>query len=130
MKKYLAILITIILMTIFIKVPKYVELNNLILVDGIGVSCRNESYTLFIKEIIPTKKETGIIYSYKIYEDTNSNINKAYKNIEKKVNKKIYSKEARYIITDCDKSNKIIKYFNINPKYIKHTKKNIDKEIK
>lgn len=130
MKKYLAILITIILMTIFIKVPKYVELNNLILVDGIGVSCRNESYTLFIKEIIPTKKETGIIYSYKIYEDTNSNINKAYKNIEKKVNKKIYSKEARYIITDCDKSNKIIKYFNINPKYIKHTKKNINKEIK
>lgn len=130
MKKYLAILITIILMTIFIKVPKYVELNNLILVDGIGVSCRNESYTLFIKEIIPTKKETGIIYSYKIYEDTNSNINKAYKNIEKKVNKKIYSKEARYIITDCDKSNKIIKYFNINPKYIKHTKKNIAKEIK
>lgn len=117
-------------MTIFIKVPKYVELNNLILVDGIGVSCRNESYTLFIKEIIPTKKETGIIYSYKIYEDTNSNINKAYKNIEKKVNKKIYSKEARYIITDCDKSDKIIKYFNINPKYIKHTKKNINKEIK
>ena len=130
MKKYLAILITIILMTIFIKVPKYVELNNLILVDGIGVSCRNESYTLFIKEIIPTKKETGIIYSYKIYEDTNSSINKAYKNIEKKVNKKIYSKEARYIITACDKSNKIIKYFNINPKYIKHTKKNIAKEIK
>lgn len=130
MKKYIAILITIILMTIFIKVPKYVELNNLILVDGIGVSCRNESYTLFIKEIIPTKKETGIIYSYKIYEDTNSNINKAYKNIEKKVNKKIYSKEARYIITDCDKSDKIIKYFNINPKYIKHTKKNIAKEIK
>lgn len=130
MKKYLAILITIILMTIFIKVPKYVELNNLILVDGIGVSCRNESYTLFIKEIIPTKKETGIIYSYKIYEDTNSNINKAYKNIEKKVNKKIYSKEARYIITDCDKSDKIVKYFNINPKYIKHTKKNIAKEIK
>ena len=130
MKKYLAILITIILMTIFIKVPKYDELNNLILVDGIGVSCRNESYTLFIKEIIPTKKETGIIYSYKIYEDTNSSINKAYKNIEKKVNKKIYSKEARYIITDCDKSNKIIKYFNINPKYIKHTKKNIAKEIK
>ena len=130
MKKYLAILITIILMTIFIKVPKYVELNNLILVDGIGVSCRNESYTLFIKEIIPTKKETGIIYSYKIYEDTNSNINKAYKNIEKKVNKKIYSKEVRYIITDCDKSDKIIKYFNINPKYIKHTKKNIAKEIK
>ena len=130
MKKYIAILITIILMTIFIKVPKYVELNNLILVDGIGVSCRNESYTLFIKEIIPTKKETGIIYSYKIYEDTNSNINKAYKNIEKKVNKKIYSKEARYIITDCDKSDKIIKYFNINPKYINHTKKNIAKEIK
>lgn len=130
MKKYLAILIAIILMTIFIKVPKYVELNNLILVDGIGVSCRNESYTLFIKEIIPTKKETGIIYSYKIYEDTNSNINKAYKNIEEKVKKKIYSKEARYIITDCDKSDKIIKYFNINPKYIKHTKKNIAKEIK
>ena len=95
MKKYLAILITIILMTIFIKVPKYVELNNLILVDGIGVSCRGETYTLFIKEIIPTKKETGIIYSYKIYEDTNSSINKAYKNIEKKVNKKIYSKRRK-----------------------------------
>ena len=130
MKKYVLIIVIIIFMIIFIKVDDYVELNNLVLVDGIGVSCRDNSYVLFIKEIIPKKKDTGIEYSYKVYEDANSSIEGAYKNISKEVSKKIYSKEARYIITDCDKSDKIIEYFKINPKYIKHTKKSIEKEIK
>lgn len=130
MKKYVLIIVIIIFMMIFIKVDDYVELNNLVLVDGIGVSCRDNSYVLFIKEIIPKKKDTGIEYSYKVYEDTNSSIEGAYKNISKEVSKKIYSKEARYIITDCDNSDKIIEYFKINPKYIKHTKKSIEKEIK
>lgn len=130
MKKYVLIIVIIIFMMIFIKVDDYVELNNLVLLDGIGVSCRDNSYVLFIKEIIPKKKDTGIEYSYKVYEDTNSSIEGAYKNISKEVSKKIYSKEARYIITDCDNSDKIIEYFKINPKYIKHTKKSIEKEIK
>lgn len=130
MKKYVLIIVIIIFMMIFIKVDDYVELNNLVLVDGIGVSCRDNSYVLFIKEIIPKKKDTGIEYSYKVYEDTNSSIEGAYKNISKEVSKKIYSKEARYIITDCDNSDKITEYFKINPKYIKHTKKSIEKEIK
>ena len=74
MKKYVLIIIIIIFMMIFIKVDDYVELNNLVLVDGIGVSCRDNSYVLFIKEIIPKKKDTGIKYSYKVYEDANSSI--------------------------------------------------------
>ena len=53
MKKYVLIIVIIIFMMIFIKVDDYVELNNLVLVDGIGVSCRDNSYVLFIKEIIP-----------------------------------------------------------------------------
>ena len=129
MKKYVLIIVIIIFMMIFIKVDDYVELNNLVLVDGIGVSCRDNSYVLFIKEIIPKKKDTGIEYSYKVYEDTNSSIEGAYKNTSKEVSKKIYSKEARYIITDCHKSDKNTEYFKINPKYIKHTKKSIEKEI-
>ena len=52
------------------------------------------------------------------------------KKIEEKSKKKIFYKDAKYIITNCTKSNQIINYFNIDPNYIEHTKNEIEKEIK
>lgn len=114
-----------------IKIPEYVELNNLMIVEGIGVECDGKTYKLYLKEIIPTKDDTGISYKYKIYNSDGFNsLKKAYQKTEEKSKKKIFYKDARFIITNCTKSNHIIDYFEIDPNYIKHTKNDIEKEMK
>lgn len=129
MKKMFIIILIIIIISLF-SLPSYVELNNLIIIEGIGVKCNKDSYTIYLKEIIPIRKDNSISYNYKLYEDTNYSLDSTMKNIINKTNKKIYLNDTRYIITDCDTSDKILKYFKIKPKYIKHTKSNIEKELK
>ena len=124
-------LIVVVMSFFLIKIPTYVELNNLIIVEGIGVECNHNNYKLYLKEVIPTKDDTGITYKYKIINsDSFNSLRKAYKKIEEKSKKKIFYKDAKYIITNCTKSNQIINYFNIDPNYIEHTKNEIEKEIK
>lgn len=123
--------ITAIVSFFLIKIPTYVELNNLIIVEAIGVECKKDSYKLYFKEIIPTKDDTGITYKYKVYDsDDFDSLDKSYKKIEDKSKKKIFYKDTRYLVTNCTKSDKIINYFKIKPNYIEHTKKNIEKKIK
>lgn len=124
MKKYLIIVIFLIFSIFIFKIPKYVELNNLMIVEGLGVKCNNDNNTIYLREVIPIRGSNGIKYKYKIYEDTSFNIDSAYQSILNKTNKKIYLRDVRYIITNCRTSNKIIKYFKVRPKYIIH--KNID----
>ena len=103
------------------KIPNYVELNNLVIVEGIGVECKNSKYSLYLKEIIPIKGDNGITYKYKYYESEAKSIEKAYNNIiEDYTNKKFFYDDVKYIITSCDTSEKITNYFHIKPKYIKH----------
>ena len=52
MKKTFIIILIIIIISLF-SLPSYVELNNLIIVEGIGVKCNKDSYTIYLKEIIP-----------------------------------------------------------------------------
>lgn len=134
MKKFiLALLCVFVIVGAFflIKIPEYVELNNLIIVEGIGVQCDSKNYKLYLKEIIPTKDDNGITYKYKLYDSDNFNsLEKAYKKIEEKSKKKIFYKDARYLVTNCNKSDKIIEYFKIDPNYIEHTKKEIEDVMK
>ena len=134
MKKLILAIISvfiIILAFFIIKIPEYVELNNLMIVEGIGVECDHKNYKIYLKEVIPTKDDTGITYKYKIINsDSFNSLRKANKKREEKSKKKIFYKDAKYIITNCTKSNQIINYFNIDPNYIEHTKNEIEKEIK
>lgn len=124
-------LIAIIVFLFIIKIPKYVELNNLVIVEGIGVKCDKEKYTLYLREIIPLKDDTGISYKHKIYaSDDFPNLQKAYKNITTKMNKKIFYKDTKYIVTNCKKSDKILEYFEVKPNYIEHTEEDIFKILK
>jgi len=105
-----------------IEIPSYVELNNLMIVEGIGVSCEEDGYKLYLREIIPTKEDAGITYKYKIYGSEGvKSLNEAYRGIEKEENKKIFYKDCRIIITDCSESKKIVKHFDIKPNTILHT---------
>ena len=67
MKRLLLFIIILVGAFIF-KIPKYVELNNLAIIEGIGIEHLDNKYTIYLKEIIPKKKENGIIYEYKFYQ--------------------------------------------------------------
>lgn len=134
MRKVIVGIICIIIGIIFlfiVKIPKYVELNGLIIVEGIGVECRDGRYKIHMKEIIPLKDDTGISYKYKVYSSEEENdLERAYKTIEDKTSKKIFYKDSKYVITNCVKSDKIVDYFSVKPNYIEHTKKDIYKTLK
>lgn len=134
MKKAIVGIVCVVIGFIFlfiVKIPKYVELNSLIIVEGIGVECKDNKYRIYMREIIPLKDDTGIGYKYKIYSsEEENNLESAYKTIEDKTSKKIFYKDSKYVITNCVKSDEIVDYFNVKPNYIEHNKKDIYKTLK
>ena len=71
MKKYILIIIFIIL-SLFIRIPKYKELNNIKIIDKIYVYC--DSYRL--REILLDKDDYS--YEYKYYKEKKINKNKYF----------------------------------------------------
>ena len=72
MKKYLILIIILIIISLFIKIPKYRELNNIKIIDKIYVYC--DYYKL--REILLDKDDYN--YEYKYYNEKNINKNKYY----------------------------------------------------
>lgn len=66
MKKYILIII-ILLLSLFIKVPNYRELNDLKIIKSID--CDKDYY--YLEEIIPIKDDNGIEYDKKIHKVKN-----------------------------------------------------------
>ena len=118
MKKNILIIISVILISLIFNIPNYRELNNIHIIEGIGINCINDKQIVYLKEIIPEKDDSGIEYKYRYYTYHNK-IN----------NNKIYLKGTRYIITNCINTNEVINIYNLNPKYIYHTNKDIKKEL-
>ena len=96
MRKYFLLLLLIPLL--FIKIPKYIELNDLMIIKSIEINCENK--TINLKEIIPTKEDNSIEYKYKTHKYNYNNINEINKIIN---NKKFYIKYSKYIIKGCPK---------------------------
>lgn len=115
---------------LIINIPPYVELNNLAIIEEIGVIKENNQYTLILKEVIPIKDNQGIKYKYKYYQESSTTLINAYKKLKKDTKKKLYLKKAKSLITNISSSNKILKILNIKPSSIIHTKDNILKKIK
>ena len=74
------------------KIPEYKELNDLTIIDGIGVYYDGDNYNVYLREIIPIKSDRGIDYEYKYYDDKDVDIKKAYKKIVTNTKKKFYLK--------------------------------------
>lgn len=127
MKKIILIFIIIIELFI-IKIPKYVELNNLAIIEDIIVEYKNNQYTIQLKEIIPIKENQSISYKYKFYQETSSSITNAYKKLEKNTKKKLYLQKAKSLKTNIISSNKILSELNIKPKIIIHSNSILIKE--
>ena len=116
MKKILIIILLI--PTLFIKIPEYVELNNLIIIDTIIIQEENNHIKIYLKEIIPTKNNQGITYKYKYYQEEGNDIKNIISKIKKNTNKKIYLQKAKKLITNKKNTDIIKKELDIKPNSI------------
>ena len=119
MKKNLIILLIIILISTFIKIPKYIELNNLTIIDKVKIKCNDNNKTIILREIKPIKTDNGITYKYNYYKNNVEDISKIKKTYEEKYHKKFYYDKVKYLSTNCNDINIIKEKLNINPKKIK-----------
>ena len=87
MKKTIFIIILLFIISIFIHIPNYLELNNLIIIDKINIDCKNK--TIKYTEIIPYKDNNSINYKYEEHTYIYNDINEFFKQ------KNIYYKKAK-----------------------------------
>lgn len=128
MKRIILILL-IILELFIIKIPKYEELNNLVIIKEIAVEYSKDKYTIYLKEIIPIKANQGINYKYKIYKETSTSIKKAYNKIVSKTKKKLYLNKVKTLTTNIKNIDKIKNELKIKPESIIHSN-NISNKFK
>lgn len=131
--KYLktVFVVILVLVPIFIfKIPEYVELNDLAIIEGIGLSCHEDGVTLYLKEVVPVKSDAGITYQYNYYQSDGKKLDNAYRKIQNKEDKKIFIDRSQYIVTNCTSTDFIFEYFHLYDLKIQHTNKNIVKQLK
>lgn len=129
MKKIIYFIIVFII-SFLIKIPPYIELNNLAIIETLAIEEKDNSYTVYLKELIPIKNDQGIKYNYKYYEATSKSIDKAISKIKKEASKKLYFSKVKKIITNIKNTDHIKKELDIKPNSIIHTNKSIKKIIK
>lgn len=122
--------IVLIILSLFLHIPDYVELNDLAIIEGIGISYENNHYTIYLKELIPVKDDQGIKYQYKYYYDNGDSVLDAYQKIALKAKKKIYLDKIKFMITNLETSEEIKKELNIHCKKVYHTNDDIYKKLK
>ena len=83
MKKIIVLVVLIIMFGFIIKIPEYHELNDLAIIQGVGVEYKNHSYTVYMKEVIPVRSDMGIDYEFKYYEGESSDLEKAIDIVKK-----------------------------------------------
>jgi len=115
MKKIIIQVFIISLFLTLIPTPEYKELNHLILVNKIKITCTNNYITGTISEIIPIKDDSGVNYKEKKYYTKGNSLEELKINLEKQTNNKFYYKSIKKIKTNCNKK-EIKKTFHIkNP---------------
>lgn len=97
MKKYTPLILLIIIsIYIYTKTPKYNELNNIIIIDKITISCNNNQI-IKLREIKPQKESNKISYKYKTYKINTNDINNLNIKLKNKYKKNFYYKKAKII---------------------------------
>lgn len=120
MKRYILLLLILLELSL-IKIPTYVELNNLAIITDIAVIEENNRYTLLLKETIPIKDDQGINYKYKYYKKTAKSLDNAYTNLQKSTSKKLYLNKVKSLTTNIPISSSILNSLKIKPSEIVHT---------
>ena len=120
MKKILIIVVILVVSLLFIDIPKYEELNNLAIIDAIGIENDNGMVKLILRELIPTKDDNGIEYNYVYYNSKADTVEEAYKKIKKSTKKRVYLDRCSYLILDNNYTDDVKKKLNIHPVVIYH----------
>lgn len=134
MKKIILMsILTILLFTM--KIPPYIELNNLSIIESIGIDYNNinNKFKIYLKDIKIYKDNNGINYKYVYYSNDDYSLNKAIRNVSKKINKKIYLNKLDIVFINNHYKNRInkeLKNINYNTKKFKYTNKSIKKVIR
>lgn len=100
--KHGLVLILLLLPIFIFKIPKYVELNDLAIIQGVGYSCHDGNKILYLKEIIPIKGDAGLEYQYEYYQEQGEKFNNLVQKIEEHTKKKIYLSKVKFVVTNCD----------------------------
>lgn len=128
------VIITILILSLFIiKIPEYVELNNLAIIESVGISYKDDIYQVHVKEVIPYKDDQGISYRYKYYSSNSETLEKAFINIGKKCNKKVYLNKTKLLIINKKYKKIITKELlknNLKTKHYIYTNEDIEKVIR
>ena len=127
--KVLGVIFVLLLPVVIFGNPKYVELNDLAIIRGVGISC-GEEVNLYFQEIIPVKSDNGISYQYEYYQSSGKNINTAFQKMRLKTKKKLYLSKVGFLVTDCTKSNKAIKQFELENIKIYHVQADVFNRLK
>lgn len=115
MKKIIIQVLIISIFLMLIPKPEYKELNHLILVNKIEITCTNNYINGTIFEIIPIKEDNGVKYKEKKYNAKGKSLEELKINLEKQTTNKFYYKSIRKIKTNCNRK-EIEKTFHIkNP---------------
>lgn len=126
MKKLIIATILLIIISLFF-VPPYNELNNLAIIDRIGIEQKDKIYYVYLREVIPTKSDNGISYKYKVYDASTDELENVLDILQDKTKKKLYLKKVKSLITNIN-SDDIKDKLNIKPESIYHTEE-VEKEI-
>lgn len=100
--KHGLVLILLLLPIFIFKIPKYVELNDLAIIQGVGYSCHDGNKILYLKEIIPIKGDAGLEYQYEYYQEQGEKFNNLVQKTENHTKKKIYLSKVKFVVTNCD----------------------------
>lgn len=130
MIKKLIIFSVFVIISLFLPIPSYVELNDLAIIYGVGVSCEQEEVNLYLKEVIPVKAEQGIEYQYHYYQSSGKDIQLSYEKLNSKIKKKLYLNKAKFLVTNCKTTESIINELRLKDVKIYHNNENILKEVK
>lgn len=127
--KSIIVIFILLLPIIILGNPEYVELNDLAIIRGVGVSCQEE-VSLYLQEIIPIKGDSGISYDYEYYQADGKKLENAYQKLEEKTKKKLYLSKVDYLVTDCKKSAFILDEFCLKDIKIYHVKREVLEQLK
>lgn len=89
-------IIILILITVIIKmyIPKYNELNNVIIIDKIIINC-NKKNNITLREKYITKDGNDLKYKYKYYKIKTNDLNDINNLFKKNYHKNLYLKKAK-----------------------------------
>ena len=128
--KHTLVLILLLLPIFIFKIPNYVELNDLAIIQGVGYSCEESQRTLYLKEIIPIKGDAGLEYQYEYYKRQGKNFPTLIRKIEDNTKKKIYLSKVKFLVTNCNIPKDVLEKLKKEDIKIYHVESNIEKKLK